>query len=210
MSLDDPTDILTVKRESTLYLLDYTLGSAPADHFRFLVYQLDQDGGRTLVFTSDTFTSVTGKSFLLQAVNDVPNDEIGVDYDVFYQAELHQYNAGETIDDTIDEFFFYTFPNQQLTQSDAGGSIDETIFDRLLYQLGFNTSLLEFNNTGGYTSRIVRRGYNSILTDEAATVILNAATPDDADVVYKTEHQLTTGVDGNQLQSIEREAEITP
>lgn len=220
MSFLNAADISEIKRHSQLAITDYILDTG-FDHFRLLVYRMNLDGSRTLVFTSDAFTSITGQTFTAADVNDVPNEEIGVVYDAFYQAELFQYDTLETISDFIDEFFFYTFPNQMPTTSTASGGVDETLFTRLLFQLGYNTSLLQFDNEQGYTRSLIRRGYNTVLTQAQALAILDreikrlanqpgGAAPDDSDTVYKTTFQLTTSPSGNEQSSIERESDLIP
>ena len=205
--LDTATDYLVVKRFSTFELDAISVSSAPYDHLRILVYRLSNNGAETLVFTSDPFTIGTApQEFLLTDVNDVGNDEIGVVNSEFYRVDVFEYDAGETVNQKVTEYFLFVWPDIFLTQGTVQhcGAIDMTLYSQLLAHLGHNVLHGEFLNAGGYTQQRVLRAFGVDLTEsEAQALLLTSAAPSDVDVTYKSRAVVTTADNGNELASRE-------
>ena len=206
------TDFSTVKRFSTLEF-DNLVASAPYDdHFRIRVLKMENGGAVALVFTSDPF--VDGSSpevFTLLSANDVGNNEIGVENSEFYRIDVVAFDAGETVEDTIDEHFLYVYPDAILTSGTAPncGAIDSELFGKLLFMLGHNVLHGEYLNPAGYTQQRVIRGFGIDLTEsEAQALLLTAEDPDDVDVVFKAKAVLTTADNGNELLSRQTEEPV--
>lgn len=203
-----PTNFLSIKRESDITLDDFTLGSAPADHFRLRVYKLLADGLRTLVFTSDTFTTAP-VVFSLQAANAVPSNEIGVESGEYYQLELVEFDAAETSEDIVDEHFLLVFPDSiETVDQDTCGTLDSAVFDKLLYMLGHNVLHGEFDVASGYVGSRVIRGYETMTEAEATALLADSDEPDDSNVVFKSQAILTTADNGNELRCLETEQSV--
>jgi hypothetical protein len=208
MTLNSPVDLQLVKRGSQLLLSDYTLSM---DHFRIRVYALALNGTRTLIFTSNQFTSLTGVAFTLKSANNAGSNEIAALDETAYQLELVEYDAAETTESILDEFFYYVLPDELQTSGSSTSGLNTVLFDKLLYMLGENSSLLNFNNSAGYTASVKRRGYATTLTLSEAQAILAAyASPDDSDVSFKTDITVTTTDSGDESQTTETEASLTP
>lgn len=200
---DNPTDFLTVKRFSEIDIDDLTASAPYDDHFRIRVYQLENDGAETLMFTSEQFVDGSvPETFVLSDANDALNNIIGVVNSEFYRIDVVAFDAGETVELIIDEHFFYVFPDAIVTvgQNPNCGAIDSTLFQKLLYMLGHNVLHGEYLNPTGYTQSRVIRAFGEDLTEsEAQALLLTASDPDDIDVVFKAKAQLTTADNGNEL-----------
>lgn len=197
---NNATDFKTVKRETTLSILDEPLA---LDHFRIRVYLLDNNGVETLVFTSDQFTlGTSSEDFLLSSANDVALNIIGVLNGEFYRVDLIEFDAGETSESKVNEWFLYTFLDDVLTTGAAQqeGALDTTLFNKLLAMLGHNVLNGEYLFPTGYVQSRVRRQYVADMTEEeAAALLLTSESPDDIDVQFKAKAIVTTLTNGNEV-----------
>lgn len=206
MALSGPCNIHQVKRGSELTISGCSLGTG-FDHFRLLVYRLDASGGRTLILTTDAF-GYCPIDLLFGDANDPSGFVLNTVDDTFYQIEVREYDAGETVSDLEDEHFVHCFPDDLDTQGDEV-SVSSALFSRLLWMLGHNVLDGEFLQPSGYTQSSVRRGYGSLTEDQADEVLEDSDSPEDTRVQFKSKILITTMDNGNKTFTLETEQTVT-
>lgn len=230
MALSHPTDIAEVKVGYELSfdgdsLTDQTgTYTAADDHFRFLVYELLNSGGETLVFTSAKFSSLP--QTLTIADTSVPASfELAVEADKTYRVDVVAYDYGESVSYVEDEYYLYARPDIFYTQGSlvttsgdaVSTAVDQLTLDKLLHALGRNVVHAQFDNESGYTTRRVVRGYDSLTEAQADAKLLEEDTtksqlhvnPGDDGVTYKHVTNLTVSDEGRERVILEQEQDVT-
>lgn len=218
MALESPCNIHQVKRFSEITLSAFYLGGTGTgtgtgmggDHFRLLIYRLDNVGVETLVLTSDTF--VAGPVILTIGDTNNPviiNLELAAVDNYFYRVEIRDYDdPSELTWQLEDEFYLHCFPDE-LESQNGSDALDATLFTKLLWMLGHNVLLGEFSYPGGYCHGNVRRGYDSLTELEADALLAASDDPGDTGVLFKTEAIRTCEDAGHEELLIDQETSVS-
>jgi len=197
MALSGPTALSQVKRHTVLSFSG--LVHAHVDSvFNFKIYELGAGGVETLTYTSNTFVT-TSKDLEVSDTDDSAAFTFAAEDNKYYKIQLIEQFPGSD----LDEFYVHTFPDDLPSQAAAGVSLDSTLFQKLLMMLGHNVLAGELANSTGYTTQVVRRGYDTLTDTEAATLLAASDAPGDVGVIQKSKLVLTTSDVGNETQSVE-------
>lgn len=202
MALLHPVDVEPVKRGTVLSFDDAAL-STGYDAFRLKVYKLAAAGASALILTSD-YVYALPVTLTVADANSPALFTFEAEDGMYYRIVIEEVDQdGTATENEVDEFYVFVFPDSVPTEE---GSFElSTLFSKLLWMLGHNILDGEFDNTTGYTTSRVRRGYSSLLPGEAITLLAASDAPGDVDVLFKSKAVVSIDSSGQEEYTLELE-----